>query len=293
MDENILSGIVQPDSTVITKISEFDFGQVAWKDVSSYAITFGINIIAAVAVLIIGRFIIKHVIRLLQKLMQKRKVEASLYSFFNSLVNIALNFTLAIVVISIIGIDTSSFIALFASAGLAIGMALSGTLQNFAGGVMILIFHPYRVGDYIESQGFAGTVKEIQIFNTILVTPDSQTIIIPNNVLSTSSLKNYSTSPNRRVDINVEVAYGTKPEDVRKVLNEIIEKDERIMKIGAYAPAIPMTSMSSSSIIFQMRLWTESANYWGVMFDTTEKVYKELAKAGIEIPFQQIDVHMK
>lgn len=293
MDENILSGIVQPDSTVITKISEFDFGKVAWKDVSSYAITFGINIIAAIAVLIIGRFIIKHVIRLLQKLMQKRKIEASLYSFFNSLVNIALNFTLAIVVISIIGIDTSSFIALFASAGLAIGMALSGTLQNFAGGVMILIFHPYRVGDYIESQGFAGTVKEIQIFNTILVTPDSQTIIIPNNVLSTSSLKNYSTSPNRRVDINVEVAYGTKPEDVRKVLNEIIEKDERIMKIGAYAPAIPMTSMSSSSIIFQMRLWTESANYWGVMFDTTEKVYKELAKAGIEIPFQQIDVHMK
>lgn len=293
MDENILSGIVQPDSTVITKISEFDFGKVAWKDVSSYAITFGINIIAAVAVLIIGRFIIKHVIRLLQKLMQKRKIEASLYSFFNSLVNIALNFTLAIVVISIIGIDTSSFIALFASAGLAIGMALSGTLQNFAGGVMILIFHPYRVGDYIESQGFAGTVKEIQIFNTILVTPDSQTIIIPNNVLSTSSLKNYSTAPNRRVDINVEVAYGTKPEDVRNVLNAIIEKDERIMKIGAYAPAIPMTSMSSSSIIFQMRLWTESANYWGVMFDTTEKVYKELAKAGIEIPFQQIDVHMK
>ena len=278
---------------IISNISQFSFKDLALNDLTKVAIRFGINIVAAAAVFFIGRIIIKYTIKLVEKLMRKRHAEPSLYSFVDSLLHIPLNFVLVILVIGILGIDTSSLIAIFASAGLAVGMALSGTLQNFAGGVMILIFKPYRVGHFIEAGNFAGVVKEIQIFNTILLTGDHQTVIIPNGTLATGSLKNYSTAPQRRIDIDVEVAYGTKPEDVRAVLNKIIDEDERIMHIGEFEPTIPMTAMSASSISFQMRIWTDSANYWPVRFDTTEKVYTRLTEAGIEIPFQQLDVHVK
>ena len=220
-------------------------------------------------------------------------MEASLTSFLNSLVSISLNVLLTIIIIGILGIDTSSFLALFASAGLAVGMALSGTLQNFAGGVLILLLKPYKVGDFIEAQGFAGTVREIQIFSTVLGTPDNQTVIIPNGPLATGSLKNSTKAATRRVDIDVEVAYGTDPDKVRQVLMGIIEGDERIVRSGVFAPFIPMTSMSTSSIIFQMRIWVKAPDFWPVKFDTTEKVYRELGKAGIEIPFPQMDVHIK
>lgn len=270
-----------------------DLGNVAMEDLVTMATSFCTKLLAAVIVLIIGRFIINHLAKVVRKLMAKRNVEASLFTFVESLVSITLNFILIIVVISILGIETSSFIALFASAGVAIGMAMSGTLQNFAGGVMVLIFHPYRVGDVIEAQGFVGCVKQIQIFNTVLTTPDNQTIIIPNGALSTGSLKNYSAEEYRRVDLNVEVAYGTKPEAVRDVLNGLIAADARVMKNGAYAPTIPMIAMTASSIEFQMRIWAKSSDYFGVLFDMTENVYNALGAAGIEIPFQQLDVHVK
>ncbi|MBQ6964556.1 MAG: mechanosensitive ion channel [Bacteroidaceae bacterium] len=274
-------------------VTQFDWSQIDLSLVTHYLITFGKNLIVATIVLIAGRFIIKYLVKLIQTLMQKRKVEASLYTFTHSLVHISLNLLLVIIIIGILGIDTTSFLAVFASAGMAIGMALSGTLQNFAGGVLVLTLKPYKVGDYIEAQGFAGTVKAIQIFNTVLNTPDNQTIIIPNGPLATGSLKNSTAASTRRIDLNVEVAYGTNPDDVRKVLNQIIDADGRILKEGAFAPSLPMTTMSTSSIIFQMRVWVKASDYWTVRFDTTEKVYRELAAAGIEIPFQQIDVHMK
>ncbi len=200
---------------------------------------------------------------------------------------------LAIIIVGILGIDTSSFLAVFASAGIAVGMALSGTLQNFAGGVLIMLLKPYKVGDFIEAQGFAGTVREIQIFSTILGTPDNQTVIIPNGPLATGSLKNSTKAPTRRVDIDVEVAYGTAPDAVRKVLMDIITADERIMQSGVFAPFIPMTSMGSSSLTFQMRIWVKAPDFWNVKFETTEKIYRQLGEAGIEIPFQQMDVHIK
>ena len=156
-----------------------------------------------------------------------------------------------------------------------------------------MLLKPYKVGDFIEAQGFAGTVREIQIFSTILGTPNNQTIIIPNGPLATGSLKNSTKAPTRRVDIDVEVAYGTDPDAVRKVLMDIIEADERIMRSGVFAPFIPMTTMSSSSIVFQMRIWVKAPEFWNVKFETTEKIYRELGKAGIEIPFQQMDVHIK
>lgn len=286
------------DSTIdTTKVASgtasFDWSNFDLSLLFDYIITFGKNLIAAIIVYIVGRFIIKYVKKAVHAITVKRKFEASLSTFINSLVSISLNVLLGIIIIGVLGIDTSSLIAIFASAGIAVGMALSGTLQNFAGGVLILILRPYKVGDYIEAQGFAGTVKEIQIFSTILGTTDNQIIIIPNGPLATGSLKNSTAAPRRRVDIDVEVAYGTDPDKVRTILSDIIAADERIIKDAPYAPIIPMTTMSTSSIIFQMRMWAKSEDYWNLRFETIEKVYKTLTESGIEIPFPQMDVHIK
>ena len=269
------------------------FGEKAVNNMTDYIMTFGKNIIVAIIVYFVGKFIIEKILKLARTMMNKRNLDPSLHSFIDSFISIGLYFVLGFVIVSILGIETTEFAALFAAVGMAVGMALSGTLQNFAGGVMILLFKPYKIGDVIEAQGYCGCVKQIQIFNTIICTPDNQTIIVPNGGLSTGSLKNYSTASQRRVDINVEVAYGTKPENVRAVLNKIIDNEPRILKTAGFEPAIPMTSMSASSIVFQFRVWVDSANYWGVLFDCTEKVYNDLSAAGIEIPFQQIDVHMR
>lgn len=266
---------------------------VALSDLTKYATTFCKNVIVAIIVYMIGRFIVKKLCALFQTILREKGVDDSLYTFLDSLVSITLNFLLIIVVIGILGVETSSFMALFASAGVAIGLALSGTLQNFAGGVMVLLFKPYKVGDVIEAQGYVGGVTQIQIFNTILCTPDNQTVIIPNGSLATGSLKNYSTQQFRRVDIPVEVAYGSQPDTVRDALNELINADTRILKDAGHEPTIPMTTMGSSSITFELRLWVESANYFAVKFDMTENVYKHFRAKGIEIPFQQLDVHMR
>ncbi len=287
-ENNIGSG-----QDIVSELANLDFNKLAMSDIIGYITQFGKNVVIALIVYFVGRLVIKYTVKALRAITQKRQVEASLTSFLNSLVSISLNLLLAIIIIGILGIDTSSFLAVFASAGIAVGMALSGTLQNFAGGVLILILKPYKVGDYIEAQGFGGTVREIQIFNTVLTTPDNQTIIIPNGPLATGSLKNSTKATTRRVDIDVEVAYGTKPDDVRQVLMGIIDADERILRDKELAPIIPMTAMSTSSIIFQMRFWAKASDYWVVKFDTTEKVYKELMANGIEIPFPQMDVHLK
>ena len=297
--EEAIMGTMSADNSIgtghdiVSELSNLDFSKIAMSDMIGYVVQFGKNVLLAIIVYFVGRFIIKYAIKALRAVTQKRKVEASLTSFLNSLVSISLNLILAIIIIGILGIDTSSFLAVFASAGIAVGMALSGMLQNFAGGVLILMLKPYKVGDYIEAQGFAGTVREIQIFSTVLDTMDNQTIIIPNGPLATGSLKNSTKAPTRRIDLDVEVAYGTDPDEVRQVLMNVINADERIMQSGVFAPFVPMTTMSTSSIVFQMRIWVKATDYWPVRFDTTEKVYKELGKAGIEIPFQQMDVHIK
>ena len=278
---------------IVSELSNLDFSKIALNDVIGYIVQFGKNVLLAIIVYFVGRLLIKYTMKALRSLTQKRKMEASLTSFLISLVSISLNVFLAIIIVGILGIDTSSFLAVFASAGIAVGMALSGTLQNFAGGVLILLLKPYKVGDFIEAQGFAGTVREIQIFSTILGTPDNQTVIIPNGPLATGSLKNSTKAPTRRVVIDVDVAYGTDPDAVRKVLMDIITADERIMQSGVFAPFIPMTSMGSSSLTFQMRIWVKAPDFWNVKFETTEKIYRQLGEAGIEIPFQQMDVHIK
>ena len=270
-----------------TKSLSFD---VFSNKIIELATSLGSKLLAALVVFIIGRWIIKKLNRLLATILEKRQVEASLASFSNSLVGITLNFILFIIIISVLGIETSSFIALFASAGVAIGMALSGTLQNFAGGVMILLFKPFKVGDFIEAQGQSGTVKEIQIFNTIMTTPDNKIIIIPNGGLSTGIMKNYSKETMRRVDWEFGIGYGDNYDKAKIVLTRLLEEDARILKDPAYF--IALTSLGESSVNIVVRAWVNAENYWSVYFDMNEKVYKIFAQEQLNIPFPQMDVHV-
>lgn len=253
-------------------------------------ISVGSKIFLAIVVFLVGRWIVRRLNKLLAKILEKRHVEASLSTFVKSLVNITLTLLLIIVVIGVLGIETSSFIALFASAGVATGMALSGTLQNFAGGVMILLFKPFKVGDTIEAQGQSGTVREIQIFNTILATPDNKIIIIPNGGLSTGLMKNYSREATRRVDWEFGIAYGDDYTKAKAVIARLLDADGRVLKDPAYF--IALTSLGESSVNIVVRAWVNAGDYWGVYFDMNEKVYKTFAEENLNIPFPQLDVHL-
>ena len=254
------------------------------------SVSFGSKLLVALLVFFIGRWIVKKLNRLVINILTKRHVEASLATFTKSLVSITLNFTLVIIIISVLGIETSSFIALFASAGVAVGMALSGTLQNFAGGVMILLFKPFKVGDYIEAQGQSGTVKEIQIFNTIITTTDNKVIIIPNGGLSTGIMMNYSKESQRRVDWVFGIGYGDSYEHAKAVIARLSDNDPRVLKDPNYF--IALTALNSSSVDIVVRAWVKAENYWGVFFDMNEKVYKTFAEENLNIPFPQMDVHL-
>ena len=254
------------------------------------SVSFGSKLLVALLVFFIGRWIVKKLNRLVINILTKRHVEASLATFTKSLVSITLNFTLVIIIISVLGIETSSFIALFASAGVAVGMALSGTLQNFAGGVMILLFKPFKVGDYIEAQGQSGTVKEIQIFNTIITTTDNKVIIIPHGGLSTGIMMNYSKESQRRVDWVFGIGYGDSYEHAKTVIARLLDNDPRVLKDPNYF--IALTALNSSSVDIVVRAWVKAENYWGVFFDMNEKVYKTFAEENLNIPFPQMDVHL-
>lgn len=263
-----------------------------------WAISLCKSIVLALFVFLIGRWVIKWVSRLFIKVLDRNHVEPSLYTFLTSIVSVVLWLLLLIVIISLFGIETSSFIALFASAGVAIGMALSGTLQNFAGGVMILLFKPYKVGDYIEAQGYAGTVKAIQIFNTIIRTNDSQTVIIPNGTLSTGMMKNYSTEPYRRVDQDFQFAYGADFDEVRQAILEILQKCPQIIQepVPSYAhvaaPWIGLSKLAESGVVVTTRCWCKGSDYWTVYFYVNETVYQELKKRGFMFPFNRMDVNI-
>lgn len=253
-------------------------------------INFGFKLAIAILVFFAGKFIIKSLHSWIRKVMLKRETDPSLTSFILSLVKITLYFILVVTVIGIVGIETSSFLALFASAGVAVGLALSGTLQNFAGGVLILLLKPYKVGDFIEAQGFAGTVKEIQIFNTIINTPDNKAIIIPNGGLSTSSINNYSLEKRRRIDWTIGVAYGTDIDHARKVILDMLESEEKLEKTPA--PVVWINELADSSVNLTVRAWVPTSEYWDVYFRLNEMFYKQLPEHGIEFPFPQMDVHL-
>lgn len=263
------------------------------------AVHFAISLVIAIVVFYAGKYIIKKLYSFVVNILNKRNVDPSLGTFIMSLVRIVLYFILIVTVIGILGIETSSFLALFASAGVAIGMALSGTLQNFAGGVLILLLKPFKVGDYIEAQGFAGTVTRIEIFNTIICTPDNKSIIIPNGGLSTGSINNYSIQPYRRVDWTVGISYGESVDRARTLLLDLLRKDPRILweeKTGmpsVKAPVVVVAELADSSVNLSVRAWVASADYWGVYFDHNEEFYNAITAApGLSFPFPQLDVHM-
>lgn len=254
------------------------------------ALSLGGKIIKIVLIWLIGRWLSRRFISFLKTLMKKRNTDASIQTFLVSFIDIVVMILLLIIIISVVGIDTSSFIALFASAGVAIGMALSGTLQNFAGGVMVLLFRPYKVGDYIEAQGQAGTVKEIQIFNTLIQTPDNRIIIVPNGPLSTGIINNYSRESSRRVDLTYSISYGDDFELAKNVLLEIINSDARISKTPE--PFVELGEMSASSINIKVRVWCNQADYWDIFFDMNKAVYKTFPERGLHFPFNTITVNM-
>lgn len=258
--------------------------------VKTYAMEYGFKLIGAIAVWIIGSWVIKILAGAFGKMMDKRGADDSLKPFLKGLVGGLLKVMLAISVLGMLGIEMTSFIAILGAAGFAVGMALSGTLQNFAGGVIILIFKPYKVGDFIEAQGHAGTVNEIQLFNTILKTPDNKTVIVPNGGLSTSSMTNYSTEPQRRVDWTVGIAYGDDIDKAKSVIKSLCDNDSRILKDPEVFIAV--SELADSSVNFAVRAWVKAEDYWGVFFQLNENIYKRFDKEGLNIPFPQMDVHV-
>lgn len=254
-------------------------------------ITYLPQVLLAIVFLVVGLWLIRVLVRGVGKAMQSRDMEPSLVPFVKSLLGALLKVLLVLSVIQMIGIQTTSFIAVLGAAGLAIGLALSGTLQNFAGGVMLLILKPFKVGDYIEAQGHSGTVRQIQIFHTILTTPDNKTIILPNAQVSTDAMVNYSTEAERRVDLVFGVGYGDDIDKARNTIQQVIDADERILKEKPIQ--IVVAELADSSVNFKVRVWVMSADYWGVFFDMQEGVKKAFDRNGVSIPFPQMDVHMQ
>ena len=330
---------------IVDKFKYLDVGSLV-TSLSSQIISLGLRILAAIVIFYIGKFIINKIYSVARAIMVRKDFDRSLISFLLSFIKITLLFLLIITVIGVLGIETSSFIAIFASAGVAIGMALSGTLQNFAGGVLILLLKPYKVGDYIEFGELKGTVREIQIFNTIINTYNNDRIVIPNGGLATSSLKNFSAEPYHRVEWRVGISYGDNVDTARKVVLDILGADERIVHTDAdvkedeqpqqevteeteqqsmpwwkrlfhwqrrhaeelretheaklaallpkpnYAPMVAVESLDDSQVTLIVRAWTEIANYWNVLYDVNEQIYKQFPQHGIHFPFPQMDVHV-
>lgn len=260
------------------------------KEYIPVALSYSKMFIVAIVMLVLGFWIIKKLTKGMKKVMQKRNLDETLTSFSSSVVNIALKVLLLISVISYVGIPMTSFVAILGAASLAVGMALQGTLQNFAGGVMLLLFRPFKVGDFVELQGFAGVVKEIQIFSTILTTGDNKTIMIPNGGISTSSLTNYSTMPERRVDFTFGIGYSDSIDKAYDAIKAVIDRNELILKDPA--PFMAVGNLGESSVDITVRIWVKSENYWSVFFYMNEYIKKEFDAQGINIPFPQREVRI-
>jgi len=251
---------------------------------------YGPRVAGAILIIVAGLWLVKMIKGVVLKAFEKSEVDATLKSFLISLISITLKLLVYITALTMLGVEMTSFIAILGAAGLAVGLALSGTLQNFAGGVMILLFKPFKVGDFIDAQGHAGTVDEIQIFVTVLKTPDNKTIIIPNGPLSTGSLTNFSKETTRRVEWTFGIAYGDDIDKAYTVLNKLIAEDDRILREPE--PFMALAELADSSVNIKVRVWVNASDFWGVFFSMNENVYKTFDKEGLSIPFPQHDVHL-
>ena len=248
------------------------------------------SLIIAILTLVVGLWIIKTVVKAFNKTMERSKTEVSLKKFLSSLLSVILKVILFISVAQMAGFDTMSFVAVLASAGLAVGLALQGSLSNFAGGVLLLILKPFKVGDFIDAQGYTGTVASINVFNTILKTPDNKTVILPNGGLSNSDLTNFSTEPTRRVDMTFGIGYEDDLRKAKGILTGLANSDKRVLDIPE--PSIVVSELADSSVNFSVKVWCKAADYWGIYTDMQEKVKLEFDQQKISIPFPQQDVHI-
>jgi len=251
---------------------------------------YGPKLLLAILVLIIGLWIVNRIVRVMDKGMERAGTEPTLAKFLQSLVSIGLKALVLISVASMVGIETTSFIAILGAAGLAVGLALQGTLANFAGGVLILLFRPYKVGDYIDAQGVNGTVASIQIFNTVITTPDNKTIIVPNGSISNGIITNFSTEPTRRVDFVFGIGYGDDMKKAKDIIARLVAADERSLKDPE--PQIVVSNLGESSVDITVRVWVNAEDYWGLKFDLTEAVKAAFDAEGVSIPFPQRDLHV-
>ena len=291
------ASLIVPDSVqkahfaeAVEKIANIDYHALL-QSLLSESVWILIKILIALAIYFIGRWVVRRILKLVDVAMQHRNVDISLRSFTRNTISTVFTLLLVLIVVSTLGVNVTSLIAVASAATLAIGMALSGTAQNFAGGVMILLMKPYRIGDVISAQGQSGTVRDIKLFSTVITTADNQTIYIPNNSIATAIIDNYSTADLRRVDWTVGISYGDDVDVARKAILAMLAADSRILKDPA--PMVWVAALADSSVNLSIRAWVKNGDYWNVFFEHNEKFYKELPKQGLSFPFPQMDVHMK
>lgn len=267
---------------------------VLLKELGSDALQFGLKVLAALAIYFIGAWVIKRIKKLLGNIFERRKTDKAIASFTMSLVSISLTIILIILTVGTLGVNTTSLAAILAAGGMAIGMALSGTVQNFAGGIMLLVFKPFKAGDFIEAQGFSGTVSEVNIVSTKLTTTDNRVIVLPNGSLSSGTINNISQNPIRRLEWKIGVEYGSNIDQARKVILGILNADARVLhgKDAPDEPNVKLSGLLDSSVEIQARCWVRTDDYWNLLWEINELIYNELPKNGIDFPFPQLDVHL-
>ncbi len=261
------------------------------QEVYKYLAEYGLKIIGAIIILIIGRWLAKIISRWIEKALLKSRVEKTLAKFIKNLSHIILLVFVVIAAVASLGVETTQFAVVLGAAGLAIGLALQGSLSNFASGFLMIIFHPFKVGDFIEAAGIKGTVKEIQIFNTIVSTPDNIRAIIPNSKITDDKILNYTANGTRRVDLVIGISYEDDLRAAKRVIEGVLASDERILKEPS--PTVEVFELADSSVNFVVRPWVNSADYWNIYFDMTAKIKLALDENDITIPFPQRDVHIK
>lgn len=291
-----IENLILPDSVqkaqlaeTIDKIAHADYGQIL-VELAQQGCWILLKIALALLIYAVGRWLTKWIIRIMNKAFERRNIDSSLRSFLRSVVSVVMTALVILVAVQTLGINTTSFVAIFASAGLAVGMALSGTLQNFAGGVILLILRPYRVGDYITAQGQSGTVKAIGMFSTQLSTVDNRIIYVPNNAISSSIIDNYSQPQTRRVDWKISLTYGDDVDQAREAILAFLKADERVLTEPA--PVVVLSELGHDAIIISVRAWVDNANYWDLFFKMNELFYKELPKHGVHFPYPTVNVNV-
>lgn len=292
-DADSLNVVKSTAHGLVQRIQEDPAGLLS--ELGNQAIKFGLKVIAALLIYIIGAWLIRRVKKLLARVFVRKDTDKTITTFVTSLVSIILTILLVVIVVGTLGVNTTSLAALLAAGGMAIGMAMSGTVQNFAGGVMLLAFKPFKVGDYIKALGYEGVVTEVNIVSTKLLTFDNDTIVLPNGTLSSGNIDNFSHKPLHRCVWKVTVAYGNDPDTVRSVLLDMFKGDDRILDStteGAADPAVILSALKESTVEFTLRVWVKTPDYWPVINKYNEELYKNLPANGVSFAFPQLDVHV-